>query len=703
MKPAEIQALRRLARQEGVQLSYINAAGQPREASPETLLGILRALGHPLQALGDLPDVLAALRHKRQQQVLEPVTVAWDGKPTQATAHLPPGRGSSRIRLRLEDGTVVVLRAERAAGPVGARSASAGSGEQRVTLPSLPLGYHCLEAEVPEGVTRSLIISAPTRSYSEGPSGKQWGLFLPLYAAHTHRSWGAGNFADWHFLSQWAAQSGARVVATLPLLAAFLDQPGCEPSPYSPASRLFWNEFYIDIEAAPEFNNSRQAQRVVQSTQFQKALAAFRKSREIDYPSQMRARRQVLEPMAEYLFSSQSRRRGEFQRFLRQRPEVTQYARFRATGERLNLPWPQWPERPRNGVLRASDYSEEAVRYHVYVQWLAHQQLEELADRGRRQSLRFYLDLPLGVHPHGYDVWRERDLFAFAASAGAPPDPFFSKGQDWGFAPLHPQRLREDGYRYVREYLRFQMRHTDLLRIDHVMGLHRLYWIPDGLPASQGAFVTCPAHEWYAIYCLESVRHKAVLVGENLGTVPPEVNRAMDRHRLRQMFVLQYELRPDPRQPVRTPPRPSVASLNTHDMPTFAALWKGEDISDRARLGLVPGAAVSQERRTRQTTKAALVQFLQREGWLAMGRPTPAAVLRACLSWLSASPADLVLINLEDLILEELPQNVPGTSRERPNWRRKARLALEELQKDEWIRQVLDEVHRWRRVGAGGR
>src|SRR5581483_12125792 len=191
-----------------------------------------------------------------------------------------------------------------------------------------------------------------------------------------------------------------------------------------------------------------------------------------------------------------------------------------------------------------------------------------------------------------YDVWRERRHFAHEAAAGAPPDAFFTKGQNWGFAPLHPERIREHGYGYLRRLLAFQMRHAGVLRIDHVMGLHRLYWIPPGFPAADGAYVRYPAEEWHAIFNLESLRQRTELVGENLGTVPPEVNAAMTRHHLRRMFVVPFEQRPDPRAALTPPPVHSVASVNTHDMPTFAAHWRGLDLAERQALGLIPLAGL---------------------------------------------------------------------------------------------------------------
>ena len=383
-------------------------------------------------------------------------------------------------------------------------------------------------------IFKTLVISAPSRSYAEKETGKTWGAFLPMYAAHSKESWGAGNFSDWERLSRWIGARGGTVAATLPLLAAFLDYPVCEPSPYSPASRLFWDEFYLDITRVPE--SSPAAARRIRSfapRRFRAQLGKFRRAEIIDYKSQWAARRNVLERLAKYFFSKASPRRTQFERFLRERPEVKEYAAFRAVCDERKTSWHNWPQRLRGGAIEPGDYDSSAQQFHAYVQWLAHGQMDELIQRSEKHGVKLYLDLPLGVNSDGYDIWRERDSFALGASAGAPPDLFFSKGQDWGFAPLHPRRIRENGYRYVLDFLRFQMHHARLLRIDHVMGLHRLYWVPHGLAARQGTYVNYPAEEWYAIFSLESHRNRTRLVGENLGTVPPAVNESMARHALR--------------------------------------------------------------------------------------------------------------------------------------------------------------------------
>jgi len=475
----------------------------------------------------------------------------------------------------------------------------------------------------------------------------------------------------------------------LPLLAAFLDNPVCEPSPYSPASRLFWNEFYLDIQRAPEFLQCREAQALVRSKPFQAQLRAFRRSDIIDYRAQWAARRSVLELLAKYFFSKTSPRRAEFNRFLRTHPQVKEYSAFRAVCDKSKTSWHHWPQRLREGHLRNGDYDEATQQFHSYVQWLAHGQVDELVQRGEQKGVKLYLDLPLGVNPDGYDVWRERESFALEASAGAPPDLFFSKGQDWGFAPLHPRRIRESGYEYVLAFLRFQMRHARLLRIDHVMGLHRLYWVPRGFEARQGTYVNYPAEELHAIFNLESHRNRTRLVGENLGTVPAVVNQSMERHGLSKMFVVQFEERPDPKTALVSPPALSVASLNTHDTPTFAAHWRGDDLLELVRLGLLPRGSLKTARKVRERLKMALMRFLKTQGLLKGRKPGAQEVLRAALAWLKSSRSEIVLINLEDLWLETRPQNVPGTSSERPNWRRKARFTLEQIFQDKRLRKLI--------------
>jgi 4-alpha-glucanotransferase len=233
------------------------------------------------------------------------------------------------------------------------------------------------------------------------------------------------------------------------------------------------------------------------------------------------------------------------------------------------------------------------------------------------------------------------------------------------------------------------MRYARLLRIDHVMGLHRLYWVPRAFAARQGAYVTYRAEELHAIFNIESHRNRTRLVGENLGTVPPVVNENMKRHGMRGMYVVQFEERADPKAALAPPQSQSVASLNTHDTPTFAAHWRGDDLLESVRLELLPRRQLKAAKQNRENLKGALVEFLKEQGFLKNLKPGPQEVLRGVLAWLKAGKSELVLINLEDLWLETRPQNVPGTSTERPNWRRKARVSLEKLLRDLRFRRLV--------------
>jgi len=410
----------------------------------------------------------------------------------------------------------------------------------------------------------------------------------------------------------------------------------------------------------------------------------------------VRARRAVLRPLAACFFDSGGADSPSFRRFLAERPEAEAFARFMATCERRGEAWASWPVGPRDGTIRPGDYDERARQYHLYVQWLLDGQLGTLAAGLRERGQRLYLDMPLGVHPAGYDVWSRRGIFATGASAGSPPDAFFSLGQNWGFPPLHPEALRETRYAYLIDALRTSFRFAGMLRIDHVMALHRVFWVPDGMEAAEGVYVRYPAHELYAIHCLESVRHASVVVGEDLGTVPTEVRRAMARHGFQRMWVLEFETSPDRVPPVTSPVPGSVASVGTHDTPTFAAFWEALDVTDREDLGLLDAGAAAAEREGRAKLREAVIRMLRDEGWLDTADPSTLQALRACLARMAAGPARLLLVNLEDLWGEVAPQNVPGTSIERPNWRRKARMTFNEFSGLPEVVDTLAEIQRLR-------
>lgn len=683
MSGLQTRLLHRLARLHGVETSFLDYRGTRRRAAPESLLAALGALGAPVAKPDHLPGALRETLQKQWRHICEPVVVAWGGTPPCLELRLPAraAAGPAGCRLELEDGRELrwSRRLERLPGLGAALVEGEAYTVRGLALPRrLPEGYHRLTLDLPGSRQEVLIISAPVQAYTSpgGTADRAWGVFLPLYALRTGPDWGSGDLSGLQELLQLVHGLGGNIAGTLPLLAAYLGEPFA-PSPYQPVSRLFWNEFYLDVTRSPEFGASPEARALFSDNAFQGELASLKAAPLVDYKGGMKLKRRVLEACLLYLLAdgSGSGRLAAFRRWAAENPGARDYARFRAAVEKQRVLWPEWPERLRQGTLREGDYQPEAEHYHLYVQWLAREQFQNLSARARQKGLTLYLDFPLGVHGGGYDVWREQGVFVREASSGAPPDELFSGGQDWQFPPLHPERLREQGYRYYIACLRHHLRHAGILRLDHVMGLHHLYWIPAGLPTAEGVYVRYRSEEFYAVLALESRRHCSLIVGEDLGTVPGYVRKAMARHRIQRMYILPFEFTGKPGQVLRPVPANAQASLNTHDMPPFAAYWQSRR-GERERL--------------------TLPAYLYRRGLLETPTQKTGAVLRGCLAHLAASRARVVLVNLEDLWLETEPQNIPGTVDEYPNWRRKARCTLEEISRMPEVMEALDELSRLR-------
>jgi 4-alpha-glucanotransferase len=652
--------MKEMMQQYGIRHSYEAASGEIVEATQGVVRAVVAALGEPYSAAA---------------RMLEPVVIAWGGHTGEFTLRIPASstRHAIRYEVRLENGDVLhgTLPASQRRVRTEYRQGRARMQEIAARImTSLPEGYHELTVRTDKKEATALLISAPRRCYS-GDRPREWGVFAPVYAIRQTNDKAIGDFSDLESLMQWVGEMDGDLVATLPISAAFLSEP-FDPSPYSPASRLFWNELYLRVEGEREGDGED--------------------GRLIDYREAARAKRARLEPIAQEFFRNDGRRSSRFTDFITLYPDAEDYAQFRAAGERYKAGWPAWPEHARDGRLTEADFERSAADYHLFAQMVAHEQLSELAERSRAAGVRLYLDMPLGVHPDSYDVWRNRELFITGVSAGAPPDPFFTRGQNWGFPPINPIEMRERHYQYWRKVLQTQLRYAGILRLDHVMSLHRLYLVPNGFEATDGVYIGYPAEEMYAILALESSRHQAVIVGEDLGTVPAEVRKTMDVHGVKRMFVLQFEATGDADEPVGIPPKNAVASLNTHDMPPFSAYWQALDADLRSELGLLDEEGVSDAREQRNQVTTALSRMLG-----AKDRLDDAEARTALLDFLARSDADMLLVNLEDLWLEREPQNTPGTSYERPNWRRRLKYTLDEMRANTSVSELLDMVDAARR------
>lgn len=653
----QTQSLDALAGALGITRTYHDGTGRHRRACDEAVLAVVRALGAPVN---HLQDCAQALREVQQQQHAgdrqSPTSCVREREGgflrlPRSTAGVCPG-----VRLLMESGEAVALRiAERGSAGVFAR------------IPrSVPAGVHRIVVDAAKGPQTTTLFVAPPR-LPEAPRG--WGLFAPLYALR-----GAGDdaqrmatYGDLATLARWMTGGTARsrrhrdaaFLGTLPLLACYFEEP-FEPSPYSPVSRAFWSELYVDPSAAPEFVSSPEAARVLA----EQSCGALRECSHIDYRAAMRERRAGIEALRRTLDATPGRRRDAFERSLDEDHTLADYAAFRAAVERHGSTWESWPDRARGGTLRAGvDYDGEVFRYHAFAQWLAR---EQFADAAARSPAGFYLDLPLGCHGGGYDTWKHASDHAFGVSIGAPPDDVFDGGQNWGFPPLHPLRAAAAGFPVLRAALRHHFEHAAMLRIDHVMGLHRSFWIPDGFTAADGVYVHSPAEELWNLLAIEAARGRSgrgsAVVGEDLGTVAPQVRDEMTARGALRMFVLPFEHRRLDDPPLVQPPRDSLACLGTHDMEPFATWWSSADCP-RARLAEFLGCSDEEK-----------------------------SALEALLEWTAAGDATIALVSLEDLWLERKRQNLPGTSAGDTNWQQPFAQRFEQFSVDQKLCRLLDIV-----------
>ena len=607
-----LTALHQLADFMGVATRYQDGLDREVTVEPETLVAVCAALGAPLATIGDSASALRSLRSDLAAQLIAPTIVAWDG--VLPAIDLGAADGSAhRIDLTLEDGTTL--------------SAEGPNPFLDVGQP-LPLGYHRVDVQSGSRADTANLIAAPRHSWHPPHPNRGWGVAAHLAALRSSRSRSVGDLADLQLLADWVVSHGGGLVSVLPLLPTF-NEPPAEPSPYSPVSRLFWSELILDLGTA------HRPQSTTDRLRLDMADAEVRAAlREFNAPDPWTVS-----------------------------DELARYAQFRAAQKKLGRDWRTWPTRARLGILGGDDIDRDEERFQLVAQTETLRQLAGFGKRFESAGGSLGLDLAVGVHPEGYDAWSRAELFAPTMSVGAPPDAGFPSGQSWGFQPILPQRSRLDGHAYFASCVAHQAALAGVLRIDHVMAMSRLYWIPEHMDQASGTYVDYPSEELFAVLCLESHRHRCELIGENLGTVPADIEEALPRHRIWGMYVTEFSA--DPTRPLEVPTTEQVAMIDTHDTPTFTGWLGGHDIDERVRLGLTSQSDAVQERAHRQEAVRSIADDLGGD------LDHPDALLSLALERLAASPSPLVMVWLEDLWLEATSVNVPGSnSSQRSNWLR---------------------------------
>ena len=590
----------------GIVPAYRDSSGKLRETLPETREALIRAMG----ATADSPPPEVA-----EVRVLGPRETMTVDSPAE---------------LRLEDGTTL---------------------EILDSLPAdLPPGYHNLHTST--GTEPVQIIKRPDGCFLD-PDMRIWGWAVQLYAARSARSWGIGDLADLERLGRWSDGLGADVLLINPLSAVAPVQPQ-QSSPYYPSSRRFLNPLYLCIEQVPGAPDAG-----VDLDRMAQEARRLNEQRLIDRDRVFQIKMQALE-----LLWTQWNGDAGFDAFCGEGGESLQtFATFGALCEQFDADWRDWPGQYQRAdspsVRRFAEGNAGRVRFHAWLQWLLDEQMA-----GAAGELPLVQDLPVGVDPGGADAWQWQDVLADAATVGAPPDEFNAEGQDWCLPPFIPHRLRAARFGPFIETIRASLRHASGLRIDHVMGLFRLYWIPKGLGPKRGAYVRYPAEELLAIVAIESHRAGAWIAGEDLGTVEREVRRRLAENKMLSYRLLWFE----DKTPDEYPPL-AMAAITTHDLPTVAGLWSGADMAARRGIGLAADDKSYGKIRKRLVAATKVPKEASDD-----------EAIRNAYAALARAASAVLVANLDDALAVSERPNMPGTIDQWPNWSLALPGPLEEIE-----------------------
>ncbi|TKB71882.1 MAG: 4-alpha-glucanotransferase [Nitrospira sp.] len=727
----------RLAERAGIVADYYDIAGNHHFTSDVTRRALLSAMGFSVDSPASLTQALQEWDEAPWLRPCDPVRilrVGEEGPPLSCYLAIEEGQEQSvTVEWQVLDESSAVIQTGQAGPGLSAAEVRIVNGRRlvRIEIPapqSLSLGYYNLTVRtnglVGDGDGTMRIIVAPRQCYvpaSIEANQKLWGLALQLYSLSSNRNWGCGDFTDLGRIVEWAGKNlGAGLIGLNPLHALRNTTP-YHISPYAPYSRLYLNELYIDPERLPEFFRSKEAQRQFHAPEFQARLQALRESRQVDYEAIAAAKRTMLNLAYDYFLTEaysgvepnlhpKTERAQRLEKFIQSEGAPLEvYATFQALEEERTLAqsepvtWHDWPKQfltPGPPVQEYATSHRNRVRFFQYIQWVASEQLTEIRLAAERlgMPIGLYHDLALGADRNGAEAWTYQSVLALGADCGAPPDAFAPDGQNWGLPPINPHALRASGYELLIRLLRNNFRSGGAIRLDHVMAFCRLFWIPRGRPASEGTYVQYPFEDLLAIVALESVRSKTLVIGEDLGTVPDWVREQLAKARVLSYRVFYFERNAD--GAMKSPgnyPTQSLAVVTTHDLPTLAGFWSGEDLHVRSRLGAFPDSATHRQAwDDRQRDKAAILSALRHEGLLTNGVTQDLATVPAMTNelsqaihiYLARTPACIMLANLEDGLGELSQTNLPGTVDSHPNWTRKYAIRVDEIISDARLRQL---------------
>ncbi|SDS81670.1 4-alpha-glucanotransferase [Halopseudomonas xinjiangensis] len=653
--------LEQLTRAAGLAIDWTDAFGKPQSVAPDNQRALLEALGYPAGDEQQIRQSLNKIEQQRHNPTLYPLLAHDQGEPLCFAGRFKAGQS---YQLTLEHG-----------------EALDGDLDENSCLPGIDsCGYHHLKIA---GQETTLAIAPPACPSVDDLTGREgariWGITAQVYSLRRPGDGGLGDTNALASLCDEIAPHGADAIAISPLHAMFSADLH-NYSPYSPSSRMFFNI----LHSSPELVLGQEAvDRAVEQCGLQEEMRRLEQLDLIDWPAASAVRLRLLRQLHGNFQASPGEAMRDLQAFIDQGGEaLEQHCRFEALhaymlekGEAGD--WRQWPAELRDphgtAVQRFAREHQQDVDFHCFAQWLMTRSLEQTQRSALKAGMKIGLiaDLAVGAHGAGSQTWTRQNEFLPQVTVGAPPDILNSNGQSWGISAFSPQGLKENGFRAFIEMLRANMAHAGGIRIDHVMGLKRLWVIPEGAPSDAGAYLEFPFEDLLRLISLEAWRNKALIIGEDLGTVPEGLREDLARRNLLGMRVLLFEQDDGRFIPPARWPADALATTTTHDLPSIKGWFNCRDIDARIDAGHRPAEQSEEDRTVREKEKTALEQLLREEGFLAGAADDDDARLDACVELLGSTPAPLALLPLEDVMGSMDQPNLPGPGDEHPNWRRR--------------------------------